>query len=277
MKNIDYWRVLEPIILGTIANITINYIFDPKNPDFVLDEFLFAFVFATIVTEINHKINTRLDKKYSWTHNLGKRFSLHLAYLTITLLFLLNVIGNLYLWIIGDGFHTLREILIINLSVFVIALFLTFLKWSIHFYQNWRSTEHHLNDYTQKFDDLKSEIIKSEQMIELQKGNSLYKINASDIIYAKIEHGIVWVYFDKTNKGVFHGTLNNLKQLLPDYLFYQVNRNIVIHKDGILAISSSTYGKIDVELKEEVLGNSLVTVSRPKASSFRKWYNSNSI
>lgn len=276
IKNINYWRVIEPIILGSTANILINYIFSPNNPDLILEEFIVAFIFAIIVTEINYKIDIFLDKSFSWTHNFGKRFGYHLVYLSVFLLFLLNVIGNLYLWILGDGFHTFKEILVINLCVFIIALFLTILKWAIHFYQNWRKAEYFLNDSTQKLHNLKSEINKSTQIIELQRGSSFYKINIDDIKYAKIEHGVVWVYFDDINKAVFQSTLNNLMQLLPEYLFFQVTRNIIIHRESILSISSSTYGKIDVKLKGEAFEKTIITVSRPKASSFRKWYNSNS-
>ena len=276
IKRINYWRVIEPIILGSTANILVNYIFKPNAPYFILEEFIFAFVFAIIVTEINHKINISLDKKFSWTQNFSKRFRYHLAYLSLFLLFILNVIGNLYLWILGDGFYTFKEMLVINLSVFIIALFLTILKWAIHFYQNWRKTEYFLKDSTQKLHNLKSEIDKSTQLIELQRGSSFFKINLVDIKYAKIEHGVVWVYFEDTNKAVFQGTLNNLMQLLPEYLFFQLTRNLITHRERIFSISSSTYGKIDVKLKGDVFEQTVIIVSRPKAASFRKWFNSNS-
>ncbi len=275
MKNFDFWRVLEPILLGGIANIIINYIFDPKNPDFLLNEFLVAFMFAFVVTEANRKINMVLDKKISWTHNFRKRFIYHLIYLTISLALILNVLGNIYLWIIGDGFHTLNELLIINLSVLILAFLLTVLKWATHFYNNWSKAEIHLADSTKKFDELKSEIGKSEQQIELLKNNNIYRINVNDIQLARIEYGIVWVYFETDNKGVYQGKLNNLKMLLPDFLFFQATRNTVLRKDIIVSISSATYGKIDVKLNEKLLADNTLTVSRPKASQFRKWYNSN--
>ncbi len=274
-KKINYGRVLEPLVLGAIANTIINYIFDPENPDFVLSEFLIAFVFAAIVTEVNRKINSTLEKKYSWTHNFGKRFSSHLIYLTIALILILNVVGNLYLWIVGDGFHTFRELLIINLCVFILALLLTFLKWSTHFYYNWRKTEHHLKASTQQFNTLKSEVSKAEQQIELLKGNDLYKVHANDVQYARIEHEIVWVYFEEGNKGVYQDTLYNLNNMLPDFLFFQTTRNTIVRKDMIQSIASSTYGKIDVKLKGKSFEDYIITVSRPKAAQFRKWYHSN--
>ena len=275
-KNINYWRIIEPIMLGTIANIVINYIFDPNNPDFIIKEFIVAIVFATMVTEVSRKIDIVLEKQFSWTHSFKKRFIYHLTYLTVFLVVLLDVLGNIYMWIIGEGFHTLKELLIINISVFILALLLTILKWSIHFYQNWRKAENYLNDSTSQLNALKHEIDKSAQHIELLKGNDVYKINTDDVKYAKIEYDTVWVYFETDSKAIFQGTLNGLIELLPSYLFFRVTRNVILHKDVIIAIASSTYGKIDLKLKEDIFGKTTLTVSRPKASSFRKWYYSTS-
>ncbi|WP_422860690.1 LytTR family DNA-binding domain-containing protein [Flagellimonas sp. S174] len=261
--------------MGAIANIVINYIFDPENPDFIIDEFLVAFICAVLITEINRKINIVLEKRFSWTHSFSQRFIYHLMYLTAALIFIINVIGNLYLWFIGDGFHTLNELLVINFSVFILAFLLTIVKWATHFYHNWRKTENYLTDSNKKIDELKSEIEQSGQQIELLKGRDLYRIDIKKIQLATIENGIVWVYFEETNKGVYQGTLNSLKAILPEILFYQATRSTIIRKDTILAISSGTYGKIDIKLRTKLFGNKVLTVSRPKASHFRKWYNSN--
>ncbi len=74
LNKTNYWRIIEPIILGSAANIVVNYIFDPKNPDFVLNEFFVAFLFAFIVTEVNRKISMTLEDRFSWTHHFSKRF-----------------------------------------------------------------------------------------------------------------------------------------------------------------------------------------------------------
>ncbi|MEM9363898.1 MAG: LytTR family DNA-binding domain-containing protein [Bacteroidota bacterium] len=261
--------------MGAIANIVINYIFDPESPDFIIDEFLVAFICALLITEINRKINIVLEKRFSWTHQFSKRFINHLIYLTAALIFILDVLGNLYLWFIDDGFHTLNELLVINFSVLILAFLLTIVKWATHFYHNWRKTENYLTDSNKKIDELKSEIEQSGLQIELLKGSDLYRIDIKTIQLATIEHGIVWVYFEETNKAVYQGTLNNLKAKLPEILFYQVTRSTILRKDTILAISSSTYGKIDIKLRTKLFDNKILTVSRPKASQFRKWYNSN--
>ncbi|WP_420601801.1 LytTR family transcriptional regulator DNA-binding domain-containing protein [Flagellimonas sp.] len=266
---------MEPVLLGSIANIVINFIFDPANPDFILKEFLVAIVFAAMLTEVNRMIELKLDKKVGWANNLGKRFFLQLIYLTITLLLLLNIVGNIYIWSIGDDFYSLRELITINLSVFVVAFILTFFKWSIHFYKNWVHAEYSLENTNKQLAELKSEFQKKEQQIELLKGNDILLVDVEDINFVKSELGIVWVYYD-TDKAVSQSSLLNLAELLPKHLFFHASRNSIIRRDMILSISPSTYGKISLNLKNVLDGNFSITISRLKAASFRKWYNSTS-
>ncbi|WP_422861343.1 LytTR family transcriptional regulator DNA-binding domain-containing protein [Flagellimonas sp. W118] len=274
-KKINYWRILEPILLGSVTNIVVNFIFDPVNPDFILEEFLVAVVFATILTEINRLIDKKLDKKISWANNLGKRFLHQLIYLTGTLLILLNVIGNIYTWLVDNDFYSLKELMIINLCLFVVALLFTFFKWSMHFYKSWIHAEQNLETTHEHLNELKSEFDKKNTRIELLKGNSMLQINASDINFVKAELGVVWVYYDM-EKAVFPNTLTNLMGQLPKHLFFLATRNAIIHRDRIMSISPSTYGKIDLTVKNSLEENNSITISRLKAASFRKWYNSSS-
>lgn len=275
--KINYWRIIEPLALGATANILINYLFNPGNPDFVFTEFVVAVSIALIITEINRRIDILLEKKYRWTECFTKRFRYHLFYLTVFLLFVLNVLGNIYMWIVGDSFHTLHEMLIINLCVLVLALLLTTQKWAIQFYQNWKTTEYQLNNSTQELNKLKTEINKSSAQVELIRGSNCYKINVGEIRYAQIENGIVWVYYGEKDVALFNGTLSSLKGILPAYSFFQVTRNMILHRDSVLAVASSTYGKIDIRLKEDIPGEKAITVSRLKASQFRKWYSSSPV
>ncbi len=274
-KSMGYWRIIEPILLGSIANIVINFIFNPASPDFILEEFLIAIVFAAMLTEINRIIDFRLERKLSWTKNLWKRFLYQLVYLTAALLVVINIIGNIYTWMIGDGFYSLKELLIINLCVFVVALLFTFFKWSVHFYKNWMNAEHSLTDSTKELNELKSEVEKSSNQIELQKANSILQISAKDINFVKSDLGVVWVYYDGT-KAVFNGSLLSLMELLPRHLFFLATRNTIIRQETILSISPSTYGKIDLKLKDIDNDNTSITISRLKAASFRRWRNSSS-
>ncbi|MEX0314646.1 MAG: LytR/AlgR family response regulator transcription factor [Allomuricauda sp.] len=274
-NKINYWRILEPILLGSIANIVINFIFDPTNPDFIFKEFFVAIIFAFMLTEVNRLVDKKLNKKINWANNLGKRFLYQLVYLTTALLILLNIVGNIYIWLIGDDFYSVKELVTINLCVFGVAGLLTFFKWSMHFYRNWVRAERSLETTHEHLIQLKSEFDKTHSKIELQKGNSTLHIQAEDIYFVKAELGIVWVYYN-TEKAVFQTSLESLMELLPNHMFFRTTRNAIVRKDAILSISPSTYGKIDLIVKNVLEDNTQITISRLKAATFRRWYNSSS-
>ena|GEM_PF-2286648 len=274
LKDIDYWRILEPILLGSLANIFVNIAFNPSNPDSSLREFIVAILLCIPITELNRFIDIRLENKYSWTINPKKRFFYNLLYLTLSLIFSLNVLGNLYMWVVDYSFYEWHELLTINLITFFTAFLLTVFKWTAHFYRKWKITELDLNSSNEKFSELTSKLDTSKKSITLQKMNSQFKSSVEDIRIAKSEFEVVKVFMENGEFYIFNGTLSKLASLLPEHLFFPVTRNVLLHREMIISISSSTYGKILVEIKQISGGDNKLTVSRPKASTFRKWYNS---
>lgn len=274
-RQFDLWRITEPILLGCIANIVINFVFKPERPDFILEEFVTAIAFAVLVTEINRIIDRRLEVRVKWTTSAGKRFLYQLGFLTLSLIVILNGIGNLYIWIIGDDFYSLEELLTINLSVFVVALLLTLMKWAMHFYRNWKTAEVELDQSKAFLGQLKEEMAKEGQQLKLQKGNEVLRIRITEVTLAETKLGVLWVHYGET-KAVFPGTLDHLMEQLPKTLYFKATRNIILHKESIASIASSSYGKIDVFLRHPSYQEQ-ITVSRLKAAAFRKWYHSSSV
>ncbi|MEM9648075.1 MAG: LytTR family DNA-binding domain-containing protein, partial [Bacteroidota bacterium] len=233
-----------------------------------------AIAFSILFTEINRFIDGKLEHRIPWTRQLGKRFVCQLSFLTLTLLVIINLVGNLYIWLIGDDFYTAKELLIINLSVFLVALLLTLVKWVMHFYRNWRLAEHELDYSKETLSKIKVELDKSDTYIKLQRRNENLRVPIDDVIHAETQHGVVWVYYH-TTRAVYPGTLDSLTSHLPKHQFFLASRNAVVKKDRIASISPSTYGKIDIGLMSP-LDQHHITVSRLKAAQFRKWYHSSS-
>jgi len=196
--------------------------------------------------------------------------------LLLSLVILLNVLGNAYLWIAGLGFFKWSEVLIINMVTILVAMFLTILNWAIYFYQRWTKAESAVKDSETKISRLKSQLSKSSDLVELQKGTAKFRIEASNIRLAIHHFGFVKVYTDKNEQRIFNGSLAELRDKLPEHLFFQATRNTIVHKDTIISVAPSTYGKLDLTIKESTAKNSGLVVSRLKAASFRKWYNSTS-
>lgn len=269
-------RILEPILLGSVTNVIVNFIFNPDSFILQWDEWGIACVLSVPITELNRHIDQRLEKKYSWLEFPGKRFSAHFLLISLCLVVSLNFFGIIYMWARQHGFFTLKEYLIIDSVTLCLAMLLTIVNWLVQFYDRWRNAEFRRQEALQQAELLLKKKTSEGQVIELQKGTSKINVESRTIRLASVEHGTVRVYIDKENSGVFPGTLSQFYLLLPGHLFFQVTRDAIVHREIIKTISPSTFGKIDVMVFDGVNPPRTFTISRPKAAAFRKWYNSNS-
>ncbi|MTI41168.1 LytTR family DNA-binding domain-containing protein [Fulvivirga lutimaris] len=263
------WRVINPILVGCTANFLINFVFNPQNPASSLKEYLTAIIFSAFITELNHFIDLRLSLKYNWIVYPLKRFLFNLLFLVLALLFVINIIGLGYMWIIENDYFNWHQLLIINLITFFISLVFTIINWTSFFFKNWRASEIVLSESQTKLNSLITKVEKADEIIHLQKGNSKYAVRVADVREARSEHGVVKVYRQDHEHFIYDGSLSELSGLLPDDWFFSIGRNRIVHRESIIRITSSTYGKILISIvgsKEEI------TVSRLKASKFRKWY-----
>ena len=260
--------------LGSVANILINIAFDPLNfyHWWAWSEFAVAIFFCGIITETNRLLEKKIEQRYSWTLYPIKRFFSNLFLLTLTVVFVITFLGNLYLILIGDSFYNWAEMMIINLLTFFVALLLTIFKWTLHFFQNWKNTQVDLAESNRRLVDLHSGIQKMDQNLVFQKGSKDVILRIKNIRIALLEFGILKVYTKDGDFYIFQGSISKLGALLPDHFFFPVSRTMIIHRDSVLSLAPSTYGKILVEVQhvpDQVLKT---TVSRLKAASFRSWY-----
>ncbi len=273
ITKISLSRILEPVLLGCLANVLVSFIFNPHSVEFFFDEFLVACVLSVPITELNRYIDLWLEKKISWTKHPFRRFATHLLLISVCFVALLNTLGNAYMSLAEKGYFTFRELIIINSVTLCLAILLTLIKWVIHFYSHWMRAETKASVSEQLADELKRTLTQTTGLIDVQKGTSKTKLEVRNIRMAKIERGIVRVFSTTREGAIFSGSLSELNSQLPDYLFFQVSRDTIIHREAIESIASSTFGKIELTIKE---GDETATtsVSRPKAAMFRKWYNS---
>jgi len=274
--SLHYNRLLQPVLIGTIANILVNYIFNPANPDFLWEEFLAAIILIIPVTETNHFLDLKLGKKYDWIGSFGKRLGLHLVLLLGASILVLNILGNIYIYIIGGGFYSLREYIIINVVAFSVTAFLTGLSWMSFYFKRWKEAELNLQKSNRNLSDIRKKLEASAPSIQLLQGSKTILIPANEITTANITHGVVRVQTKLNGAAIHQGSLTELKNILPNALFFMPNRNSIIHRDSILSFKSSSFGKIEIELKNIVDPIENITVSRQKASSFRRWFNTTS-
>ena len=278
MKKIIPFRISEPILLGFFSNLIVNIVFNPTEPNkwWSRQEIIVAIIFCTLITESNRFVEKKLETKYQWNVDTKKRFLFQLFYVSLILLFLVNVLGRIYHWLIGDEFYLLNEIIIINLIIFIITFFLVVFKWTSFFYKKWKTSEINLQENKVKIEKLSSNIKQANASIKVRKKNSDYFVKAENVRIVLSELGVVKVFTNTNESYTFNGTLNKISSLLPENLFFPVTRNSIVHHQQIISLTPSTYGKIEVKIKNNHSKESVITVSRLKAAAFRKWYHSTS-
>lgn len=269
-------RIFEPIFLGSAANMLINYLFDPAQPAFLLNEFVIAILLCVPITELNRYIDHMLERRYAWTVAPVKRFAYHLLLLLAILLISLNILGSSYMLLSGQGLFAIWEMFLINTVTFLLALTLTTTNWMIEFLRRWRKSELELEGSKQRLHNLKHKVNQSLHTIELQKGNKKIYVKNEQLRLAIFTHGLVWVYVANGERYLYNSTINELTTLLPGHLFFPVNRKAIIHLEMIQSISSGSHGKIELVTKTIDKDQQYFTISRLKAASFRNWLKSTS-
>lgn len=266
-------RLTEPLVLGTISNVVINALFNPRAIEWNLGEFFVAWLLAFPITELNRYIDLRLDDSISWSSQPGRRFLWHFIILSASLVALLNVLGNLYLWVSGMGFFSVNEYLIVNLVTLVLAFLLATVRWAFQFYRRWLTAETEVVVASRLAEELKQGLVRLDENLALQRGTSTVYIPIRTIRLARIESGVVRVYMETGEWFVFSGTLGSLMKLLPPPVFFQVSRDAIVRREAIRKMTSGSFGKVELTVEA---GGDAVVVSRPKAAAFRRWYHSNS-
>lgn len=267
-------RFVEPLVLGTLANVVVNALFNPGSMQWRPEEFVAAWLLSVPITELNRYIDRRLEATISWSLTPGRRFLWHFLILTVSLFVLLNVTGNAYLWLSGKGFFSMDEYLIVNLVTLALAFLLATVRWSVQFYKRWLSAESKAQEAGRLADELRQGMARLAEDLALQRGTTTVNVPIRTVRMARIDSGVVRVYTEDGQWLVFAGTLGALMNRLPSHIFFLVSRDVILHREAIRAVASGSFGK--VELTVETGGPEPVVVSRPRASAFRRWYHSNS-
>ena len=264
------WRIVAPFILGCSTNLIVNFIFNPEAPDFIFTEFLVAIIFSFIILETNRFITSHLNKRYSWLFHFRHRFIYHSGYLTLSLIFIINALGQLYTFIYHGELFELDELLVINIAAISCSFLIVGTSWASDFLQNWRQSERDKNTLKEQLSNFKQATI--NQQIQVQQGKNKAMISTTSIRLAWVNDGIVFIYDEYTKRYLYNGALNQLAQQLPHQLFFRITRSALVHRNQIAYIQSDSYGKIALTIQAIPMAPTTFTVSRLKAAEFRKWY-----
>jgi DNA-binding LytR/AlgR family response regulator len=116
--------------------------------------------------------------------------------------------------------------------------------------------------------------LKLDAKIKVASGAKFKILSLYSVIYVYSEFGITYIIDSNYKKYTSNLTLKELESMF-DESFFRANRKIIVSRNIVDSYKSSTNGKVEIILKENVILeiSEPIIISRDKASSFRSWVN----
>ncbi len=269
-----YWRWISIILLGVALNYVVNKVLDLRygarsslNPQ----EIFMAILFSFIILEGSRWVREKLhSSSFQITGIPISLFTYPVIFIYIT--FIILVIGNLVNVLFYGGANQGDE----NFIVLLLTLFFTFPVLAIDYLWKYKAQLDEVNEQLLNKQEELRQFRKDHQskiVIEASHGMQKMLVTPDQILMIYREHTIVYVVNRDYKRLVCNLSLETLEELLPCNGFCRANRQFILTPDVIQSIKSGSYGKIELQLITKNNIPSATTVSRPSASSFRRWLN----
>lgn len=139
--------------------------------------------------------------------------------------------------------------------------------------QKYRSLAHtfYPPDYSVLVDQLKENTLTRHKDRFLAKiGSRTFFIQTDEIAYFYADNKIVFLADREGNRFIINYTIEKLEPLLDPYLFFRVNRKMIVHSKMIDLIKPYHNNRLKLSLRNLNLQEDII-VSRERVNSFRKW------
>ena len=132
---------------------------------------------------------------------------------------------------------------------------------ALFFYNEWRSLRFKQTEFDRQLND----------GLTVKWRNIDSNLHFNDIVGFTVD-GDYSICHDKQGKKYYiEKSLTNLHKDLPSILFYRINRQHILHRAQISGFKRSSNGKIIALIHSEQFPGE-ITISRTKASEFRRWF-----
>ncbi|AXT52144.1 hypothetical protein D1818_15335 [Aquimarina sp. BL5] len=210
---------------------------------------------------IRHTIGF-LDQKIPYHKSLTRRIIFQIITTLLIALVIIISLTELLSWLARGKsapihFYT-QDIFIIGIWIFVInGIYI-----GAYFYDQWKNTEiKYKQDHRSR-----------SEGIMVNHGNKKLKLIFDQIAGFHIDGDYTAVFTNNSKKYYLDQSLNTLENQLPKINFFRLNRQFIINKDMVKGFKRIENGKILVLISPEYNFPSEITVSRTKASNFKKWF-----
>lgn len=133
-----------------------------------------------------------------------------------------------------------------------------------------------VNATTQNYPDLKSilqhiqpEAATYKKRYLVKRRGKLLPIQTRDIAYFYTDNGIVYLIHQDGEKYAFDRPLDQIENQMDPQQFFRLNRQFLINVSSVKSTIAYDKGKLIVEVEPTI--STAITVSRERASSFKRW------
>ena len=203
-----------------------------------------------------------LDKKMPYGNKPLKRILVQLLVTSIAGLLVIILLTELVSWIFR-GRPALANFYFFDIFIIVIWFFvINGIYIGMHYYSEWRESER------QRQEEKKLRT----GGFTVKHGNQNILLPFADILGFYAEEGYT-ILLTKENKKYFPDrSLDKIETILPEELFFRLNRQYILHRKVVTGFKRTGNGKIDVLVNAPESLPSSIAVSRTKAVSFKNWF-----
>lgn len=203
-----------------------------------------------------------LDKKLPYGDRPLKRILVQLLLTTVAGLLVLIALTEMVSWI-ARGRGVPLSFYLFDIFIFVIwFLVINGIYIGMHYQHLWKLSE------KLRVEEKKIRIAG----LPVKHGKQNLVIAFADIVGFYTDNGYTALLTREGRKYFPDKSLDKMEELLPAELFFRLNRQFIMHRDGISGFKRTGDGKIDVLLNAPDPFPPTVPVSRSRAVIFKSWF-----
>lgn len=262
------WKRVSIVLLGISCNTLVNVIFDYKYQrplvSVSFEEYVNAIIAAWVLLSTTRWVAKKMDISFPWQNGIAKRLVRQIPIQFTLVIILLNVLVIGITYFFYGGFYSFDELMVINLSMITLTLIFTLIDTGMDFSRNWT----HSHERTIQAQS------SPKKPIYVTLGKVRHLVKQESIRCAVSESGSVIILTDEDRKLVYPYSLDSLMKLLDTKDFFRANRQTILNHKVVKSIKALDHGKIEASLSPSFKSLAAVTISRTRASDFRRWLKS---
>jgi hypothetical protein len=203
-----------------------------------------------------------LDVKMPYKENPQKRIIVQVLLTSAAGLAVIIILTELVSWI-AKGRPAILNFY--TYDIFIISIWFLVLNGiyiGMHYYYEWQESE------KRRAEEKKLRLTG----FTVKQGNQLLLVDFSDILGFYSDAGYTYLLTWQEKKYITDRSLDKTEDMLPEELFFRLNRQFLLHRTALTGFKTTGNGKLDIQVKSTGNIPPVVSVSRTRAVQFRKWF-----